>query len=120
MRPGADCLECHGNGGGGGEGGEDDARPWTVAGTVFDGTGAGASGVRGAAIVITDAGGWTITLHSNSAGNFYVADGLRFPLRVAVALNGVTKTMPGSVSYGGCNSCHGPGGGASGRLAVTP
>ena len=65
MKPGSDCMECHG-------GGEEEARPWTVAGTI--------AGVRGAHITITDANGWSFTLRSNDAGNFYTAEPVAFPL----------------------------------------
>lgn len=98
MDPGEDCRECHG-------GGESDGPAWSVSGTVFGGATGG--GVRGAEIRIVDARGRHVTLHSNDAGNFYLADALRFPLQVSVARNGEVETMPDPVEYGGCNGCHG-------------
>jgi hypothetical protein len=102
MAAGQDCMECHG--GGGGEG--DDARPWTVAGTI--------AGTRGAHVSITDASGWSFTLRSNSVGNFYTAEGVRFPITVSVDGNPMAGTLP----HGSCNAaaCHpgGVGGGGGG------
>jgi hypothetical protein len=96
MAAGQDCMECHGSAGG------EDARPWSVAGTV--------AGRQGASVTITDAGGWSFTLRSNQAGNFYTAEGVRFPLRVSVD----GKAMPATpvLSQGSCNCCHGGGVGA--------
>lgn len=96
MEPGSDCLECHGGGGG-----EEDARAWTVAGTM---------GGKGSRIVVTDASGWTFTLHAAENGNFYTAEPVRFPLRVSVD----GEAMRDPVSYGGCNRCHGSGGDGGG------
>ncbi len=96
MKPGEDCLECHGGGGG-----EEDAVPWTVAGTF---------GHEGSAIAIRDATGWSFTLTANQAGNFYTRESVSFPLTVAVD----GQAMPGSVTYGGCNRCHGSGGDGGG------
>lgn len=103
MMPGSDCLQCHGY-----AGAEEDGPPWTVAGTVYgtaQGTGAG---VRGAAIHLTDATGRAVTLYSQAVGNFYLADGLAFPLQVSVERDGVTHPMAAPVAYGdrGCNRCH--------------
>jgi hypothetical protein len=96
MAPGQDCLGCH-NG--------DDARRWTAAGT-FPG--------RGRTVVLAEANGNTITLRTNSVGNFYTAEPLAFPLRVTV--DGVS--MPNTVTYGGCNLCHGSGGVEAGPLML--
>ncbi len=57
MRPGSDCMACHGGSG---------ARTWTIAGTVYDTT--GSVGLLGANVNITDANGWSFTLRSNLAG----------------------------------------------------
>jgi hypothetical protein len=103
MRPGSDCLECHGN-----PGAEESGPTWTLAGTVYASAQGSGDGVRGAAIHVVDAGGRAVTLHSNSVGNFYLADGLRFPLQVSVERNGATQVMSDPVSYGGCNRCHAP------------
>jgi hypothetical protein len=105
MRPGSDCLECHGDGGGDGE----DGPRWTLAGTVYGSPLDSGKGLRGVAIEITAADGRTLTLHSNQAGNFYLADGLAFPLHVAVTRNGQTVAMQAAVNSGSCNRCHYPG-----------
>jgi hypothetical protein len=128
MMPGADCLECHGGGGGGGGaraengegGGEGDGPPWTVAGTVFHALDAPTSaGVLGAHVRMIDATGRAVTLRTNAAGNFYLADPLAFPLQVSIEHGGVVRTMTSPVTYGGCNGCHTwPGGDAGGRLAI--
>ena len=89
MEPGADCLGCHDG---------DEARLWTAAGTW---------GGQGNQVSLRDANGKSFTLGTNQAGNFYTAESLAFPLQVSV--NG--ETMPDAVTYGGCNSCHGDGGG---------
>jgi len=89
MKPGSDCLDCHGGG---------EARTWTVAGTW---------GGQGNQAHLQDAAGKSFTLHTNQVGNFYTAESLTFPLRVSV--NG--KPMPDAVTNGSCNTCHGRGGG---------
>ncbi len=96
MRPGSDCLECHGGGGG-----EEDAVAWTVAGTF---------GQQGSRVWIQDATGWSFTLTANQAGNFYTRELVRFPLSVSVD----GAAMPAQVTYGGCNRCHGSGGDGGG------
>jgi hypothetical protein len=123
MDPGRDCRACHGGGGGGGgEGdGEEGGPPWTFAGTVFPAlTSDGSSGVRGVRVHATDATGRTVTVVSNEAGNFYIRDGLTFPLHVALERDGRISTMEEAVSYGGCNGCHAvpPDDGARGRLVA--
>jgi hypothetical protein len=115
MDPGEDCLECHG------AGGDHEARRWTLAGTVFGAPDAPASaGLRGVSVHATDAEGRTVTIRSNQAGNFYLADQLAFPLRVSIEQDGVVKTMAPLVTYGGCNHCHRqpPANGAPGRLSL--
>ncbi|HET6923558.1 MAG TPA: hypothetical protein VFI16_10470 [Anaeromyxobacteraceae bacterium] len=112
MMPGEDCLECHGGGGRlPGQpltvGDPEDARRWTVAGTVYPSTGAAASeGVEGAKVHIVDATGFSFTLETNRAGNFYTAERVRFPLRVSVQHGGNIEEMGEEVPYGGCNGCH--------------
>jgi hypothetical protein len=113
MAPGEDCLECHGGGGGGGgaanalataEGGEgdEDGKPWSVAGTIFASR-TSEQGVRGVEIGITDANGWSFTIRSNQAGNFYTAEKPQFPL--SVTLNGAPIHSVGT-NEASCNSCH--------------
>ncbi len=98
MSPGEDCLTCH-------QGGE--ASRWSVAGTVYPGLDSPSfDGLHGATVTVTDATGRTISLLTNLAGNFYLADPLTFPLSTSVAAGGQTRTMGVAVAYGGCNSCH--------------
>jgi hypothetical protein len=79
MRPGEDCMRCHG----GGE--EDDAPAWTAAGTVYaDPEAAAGDGIQGAVVRLTDANGRKISLETNGAGNFYTRESLKFPVSVEV------------------------------------
>ncbi len=122
MRPGEDCLRCHGGSSGGAEGErEEEARAWSLAGTVYATTNASANaGVEGADIDITDATGFHFQLHSNLAGNFYVADAVTFPVQACVTRNGHRNCMEGGAPNGACNSCHAipPSGNAEGRIAA--
>jgi hypothetical protein len=103
MAPGEDCLSCHG-----GSGGEEDARAWTVAGTL--------RGSEGSRVTVIDTNGRAITMRANQAGNFYTAEGLALPL-TQVWLDGKRITdsdmwrVP-TFTHGSCNrptngsSCH--------------
>jgi hypothetical protein len=98
MKPGEDCLRCHGSGGG---------LHWYAAGTVYaDPQAAAGDGIQGAEVVITDANQRTISLKTNGAGNFYTAETLVFPATVEVRRNGKVNQMPTQAPQGGCNSCH--------------
>lgn len=120
MEPGEDCIHCHGDGGGG-----EDGPRWTVAGTVYPSgdTADPGAGVRGASIWLQDSNGKTFTLRSNKAGNFYSAESLAFPIRVAVG-HELGHGRPGEVTdadrpvlvHGSCNRCHRPGGEAGERV----
>jgi hypothetical protein len=100
MAAGQDCMECHSSGAG-----EEEARPWTVAGTI--------AGRQGAQVTITDRNGWSFTLRSNQAGNFYTAEGVALPLRTvsvdgsampaAVMAKTGQKPQPGSCNAAGCH-----------------
>lgn len=125
MMPGENCLECHGGAALPDEpptvADPDDARRWTIAGTVFPRIDAGpGEGVRGANVHVRDANGRTFTLQTNRAGNFYTAEPVRFPLRVGVEHGGIHHEMDDDVPYGGCNACHRlpPRQEASGRISV--
>jgi hypothetical protein len=99
MRPGEDCLKCHGSGG--------HAPPWTIAGTVYNDPNAAADqGIQGAEIEVTDANGWSFKLQTNQAGNFYTAEAVAFPLQVCVNKDGRRDCMDPPVPFGGCNGCH--------------
>ncbi len=99
MAPGQDCMasDCHSGG---------EAKSWSVAGTI--------AGRMGANVVVTDAKGWSFTLRSNKAGNFYTAEGVAFPLQVTV--DGTPMGPP--VTDGSCNCCHGGGVGAGGPTST--
>ncbi len=128
MRPGDDCLRCHGGsastaqvrGEEGGEG-EDDARAWSLAGTVYPSVNSSASaGIEGVDVEVTDAAGFSFVLQSNVVGNFYSAEKVAFPLRVCVGRNGARRCMESLAQNGACNSCHAlpPFEEASGRIAA--
>jgi hypothetical protein len=99
MSPGSDCLDCHGGGG------EEDAVPWTIAGT-WPGEG------HKVWIGEVAPGTKSFTLTTNQVGNFYTREGVRFPVRVAID----GQFMPGDVTAAdaSCNRCHGSGGGGGG------
>ena len=113
MRPGQDCLSCH-NG--------DRAETWTVAGTVVSDPNAPVdAAIEGAQVIVTDANQTTLTLTTNSAGNFYTAEPLAFPIAVQIQRGTWRMQMAGSPPSGSCNSCHtipSNGSGAPGRLFI--
>jgi hypothetical protein len=97
MKPGEDCLRCHGSGN----------LRWYAAGTVFlDPKAAVTDGVQGVEVILTDSNNRRISLTSNGAGNFYTAETLVFPLTAEVKRGDKSLKMPDSVPQGGCNSCH--------------
>jgi hypothetical protein len=100
MDPGQDCLFCHV------KGGEASGSPWSAAGTVFQ-PGDTSQGFEGAQVHITDATGFSFSLRSNLAGNFYTAESLRFPLQACIEANGKTVCQQSPVITGSCNVCHG-------------
>ncbi len=122
MRPGEDCLRCHGGSPYGDQGQE--VRPataWSLAGTVYATEDASAdAGVEGADVQVTDASGFAFTLHTNLAGNFYSAESVKFPLQVCVSRHGSVQCMEGPAPNGACNHCHAqpPQGEAAGRIAA--
>ncbi|BDG10004.1 hypothetical protein [Anaeromyxobacter paludicola] len=121
MRPGEDCLRCHGGSPASGGGEEERATPWSLAGTVYAAPGADASaGIEGAAVQVTDANGFAFTLTSNLVGNFYSAETVAFPIRVCVARGGAVRCMESPSPHGACNACHAlpPQGNAEGRIAA--
>jgi hypothetical protein len=113
MKPGENCLRCHGGG---------DAPRFTVAGTVYSCAEAGSGdGVGGVAIVIKDGSGTEIErLTSNEVGNFYSFSQMPSSFQVSVERNGTGHEMADSPSTGACNSCHSvpPQGDAPGRLYI--
>lgn len=117
MRPGDNCLRCHN------ERSSTGAPPWSAAGTVFSRFDSDRDeGVEGVTVTITDAAGKVVTLTTNEVGNFYTAEQLLVPFRVAIERDGVRKVMPEAPPAGSCNACHSipPVGGAPGRIAIEP
>ncbi len=109
MKPGSDCMECHGGGGG-----EEDAVAWTVAGTW--------SG-QGLHVDVHDSAGKSFTLTTNQAGNFYTREPVQFPITVSVEGTWMPPVsgVPGSGGIGllsppnnSCGRCHGSGGDGGG------
>lgn len=123
MRPGEDCLACHSNstslGGAlpGGERAHHASPAWSVAGTVFT-SGNSTAGYEGAEVQITDANGWSFSLRSNEAGNFYSAESPTFPLHVCINANGTTSCQQSALTSGACNSCHSASGSVGSQLAA--
>ncbi|RME24658.1 MAG: hypothetical protein D6806_09240 [Deltaproteobacteria bacterium] len=111
MAPGEACLNCHSSGG------EASEHVWTAAGTVFTDAN-GTTGAEGVEVQITDNGGNTVTLTTNSAGNFYTDQALTPPLNIQLSANGNTKSM-NDAPNGNCNNCHNPAGQAGEHL-VSP
>lgn len=92
MRPGENCLACHGN--------------FRAAGTVYASVSAGpCEGIPGATVRITDSQPTVVTRTTNSAGNFFVTQALVPPLQIVVTAGGQTVQMASAPS-GACNSCH--------------
>lgn len=116
MQPGQDCMSCHAAGTGTG------APVWTIAGTLYAAPDASDhAGIEGGHVYITDAKGNSFTLTTNSAGNFYTAEALAFPLaKVQAEFGGTRMAMVSTPPTGSCNSCHAqpPLEGAPGRLFV--
>lgn len=95
---GNNCMNCHKSGG--------DGEGWfTIAGTVFGNPG------NGFVAVYSDTNSTAIhTIEIDANGNFFTTDDIDFSGGLffkIVSQNGVTKTMPQSVSSGACNQCHG-------------
>ncbi len=102
MQPGQDCMSCHSAGSG------VSAPVWTIAGTLYAAPDAPETGgLAGAHVLIVDARGNSWTLTTNSAGNFYTAEAIAFPLaKVQAESNGTRMAMVSSPKSGSCNSCH--------------
>jgi hypothetical protein len=108
MRPGEDCMACHGGDGSIVPGGVTDAKAWTTAGTVFDRANT-SRGAEGAQVQITDANGFSFSLRTNLVGNFYTRETIRLPLQTCISRNGRTLCMQSPATSGACNLCHGLG-----------
>jgi hypothetical protein len=92
MRPGENCKGCHNN--------------FSLAGTVFPSAQAQASeGLAGVTVTVVDSAHKTLSLTTNSVGNFYSEDALTWPASITLALGTRTANMPSAPS-GACASCH--------------
>ena len=105
MDPGSNCISCHA--------GSDDAPRFTAAGTVYGrGDAAANEGLAGVTVTLVGSGGGeTVTLTTNSVGNFFTGAPLTPPISVTVSLGGNTAAMSGAT--GACAECHAPGTGVS-------
>jgi hypothetical protein len=101
MHPGRACIECHTS--------KHKGPSLSIAGTVYpsthepddcNGTSSGVS------VIITDAGGHTVTLSPNAAGNFRSNTSLQLPYTAKVTRNGKTRQMVSAQTSGDCNACH--------------
>lgn len=119
MNPGQDCIACHDQG---------DGPKFQFAGTVMGATNDddNCDGVDGVTVQIIGSDGQTLTLTTNSAGNFYSDDhhqtttvALPFTAKV-IGPGGKESTMTTPQTTGACNSCHTAQGanGAPGRITV--
>lgn len=103
MYPGQDCMLCHV------ATGIAPGRQWSVAGTVFASPTAEVdAGLQDAEILVSDSATppKTLTLRSNSVGNFYTAESLLQPIHVAIQYGGQRYQMQESPPTGACNLCH--------------
>jgi hypothetical protein len=118
MNPGRACISCHAT--------ESEAPRFDAAGTIYpsahepnDCNGVNANG---AAAVVVDANGKTVTARANAAGNFFIAasENLQPPLRAKVVFMGRERIMLRSVPSADCNGCHTQGGTqmAPGRIVL--
>jgi hypothetical protein len=113
MTPGEDCLSCHQQ--------DDNRRHFSVGGTIFFAPdSADDEGLEGAEIHVTDKNGKQLTLRSNSAGNFYTAEDVAFPLTLEAQFKNRRLAMQTPAESGACNTCHArePQDDAPGRLFV--
>ncbi len=105
MEPGMACISCHKSAGG-------EAPQFTIAGTLYPTAHEpdlcnGQNGTTaGAAVVITDASGKTVSLTPNSAGNFSYTGAVATPFRAKVTYMGRERDMAAAQTSGDCNACH--------------
>lgn len=114
MHPGLACIACHQSQG--------EGPTLRIAGTVHaaEHEAADCFGVSGAEVVVTDANAQTVTLATNSAGNFMHSADVAFPIQVKVTFGGKAREMLSPVTDGDCNGCHDETGaqGAPGRVLL--
>jgi hypothetical protein len=96
MTPGQDCLPCH--------------KDFSVGGTVFpDPRSAANEGLAEVTVTIVDSAQTTLTLTSNTAGNFFSKKPIVWPADVTLTLGTRSSNMIGAPA-GGCanDNCHHP------------
>ena len=116
MNPGRGCIACHAT---------NEGPELTVAGTVYPSAHEpdlcdGADGSEGFRITIVGAGGQSLTLTPNAAGNFDSKAHVALPYTAKVAYMGRERAMGVMQTSGDCNSCHTQTGanGAPGRILL--
>lgn len=111
MHPGGACISCHEK--------EGEGPLFRVAGTVYAASAEqlGCFGASGAQVVISADDGQSVSLETNTAGNFMYEGALAFPLSVKVVQGGKENAMASPVTNGDCNSCHEAGSGP-GRIVL--
>ena len=106
---GTNCMTCHV------EDGEDGATPFTVAGTVYRSSGAAQTNAT-VNLYINGTNTLSGSIETDDSGNFYtteVIEGLYYGgdlvsgVDVEIVTSTGTANMPGRVTDGACNACHG-------------
>jgi hypothetical protein len=122
---GLDCLTCHRTGGSGAAKGI-----FTVAGTITKPSGGAQIGAT-VKLYVHNTNTVVKSLVTDGSGNFYTTDaisafiprtGQQFAdgADIEVTAGGTIRTMPGVITSGGCNGCHGaPGAGNPGAVVAT-
>jgi hypothetical protein len=101
MRPGQNCLRCHG------PNREAASKPWSAGGTVYPSPDSPVDkGMAGVSVLLVDAAGKRVTLTTNAVGNFYTAEPLKGPINVTLEKDGKVKKMPRGAPAGSCGACH--------------
>jgi hypothetical protein len=111
MRPGNACISCHERGGG---------PHFSAAGTVYKTAHepVNCDGAPNIDVVLTGADGVSVTLTTNSAGNFDTRASIALPFTAKLVLGGNERQMATPQMTGDCNECHAdpPLNGAPGRV----
>ncbi len=100
MAPGQACNNCHASSG--------EAPIFALAGTAYPTAHEpdDCNGVSAMQIVIVDANNRSITLTSNTAGNFDYSGSVALPYHAKIVANGRERAMSAAQTNGDCNSCH--------------
>ncbi len=106
-RPGQPCVLCHS------EGGPAAAKPFAIAGTIFETNAPDSKGAEGVQVFFIDAAAGTRNYETNAAGNFFIPQSewndLTFPFKTGILKGDKKGTMISTVNReGSCNFCHKP------------